>query len=221
MDIGKRHPLLVYRVRYRRHRGLYFIAALAVFGLWLGLQVLPDETWKNVPWVHDISWLLLPIGLVALGFAIFRMIAASIPYVQCSERNIKVQAPLYQVVFSYKRVQETRPNTLAHAFEEADLSRGERQLVLDPKNSGYTAIIVEMNSWPMAYRSLRFWLGKLLFGSQRSLVLWVEDWMTLNREIGDFKDRWRTRQQQARATGSATGSLYNQVVQKTPPKKKK
>ena len=219
MDKGKKHPLLVYRIRYRRHRGLYFVAALAVLGLFVGLNVLPAETWQNVPWVHDIDWLLLPIAAVILGIAIFRTVAAAIPYVQCSERNLKVQAPLYQVVFSYKRVQETRPNSLAHAFEHADLSRRERQLVSDPKYSGYTAIIVDVNSWPVSLRSLRFWLGKLLFGSNKSLVLWVEDWMTLNRELSDYKDRWRTRQQQARS-GSPSGNLYNQVMS-TPKKKKR
>jgi hypothetical protein len=211
MEKGKKHPLLAYRVRYRRHRWLYFGVALAVLALYAGLNLLPADTWKNVPWVHDIDWLLLPVALVILAIAIFRAIAGSIPYVQCSERNIKVQAPLYQVVFSYKRVQETRPNSLAHAFEHANLSRRERQLVFDPKYSGYTAIIVDMNSWPMSLRSLRFWLGKLLFGSKKSLVLWVEDWMTLNRELSDYKDRWRARQQQARS-GTPSGNLYTQVV---------
>ena len=219
MDKGKKHSLLVYRIRYRRHRGLYFGVALAVLALYVGLNVLPADTWKNVPWVHDIDWLLLLVALVVLGIAIFRTIAASIPYVQCSERNIKVQAPLYQVVFSYKRVQETRPNSLAHAFEHATLPRRERQWVADPKYSGYTAIIVDMNSWPMSLRSLRFWLGKLLFGSDKSLVLWVEDWMTLNRELSDYKDRWRMRQQQARGTAPSS-NLYTQVVS-TPQKKKR
>ena len=219
MDMGKKHPLLVYRIRYRRHRGLYFGAAFALFALFVGLNVLPAETWANVPIVHEIDWLLVPIGLVVLCIAIFRAVASSIPYVQCSERNVKIQAPLYQVVFSYKRLQETRPNSLAHALEEADLSRREKQLISDPKYSGSTAIIVDMNSWPMSLKSLRFWLGKMLFGSDRSLVLWVEDWMTLNRELGDYKDRWRKRQQQARS-GSPSGNLYNQVIS-TPKKKKK
>ena len=219
MATGKKHPLLAYRIRYRRHRGLYFVVAFALLALYAAIRLLPAETWINVPWVYDLDWLLLLGGIVVIGIAIFRLIAGAIPYVQCSERNIKVQAPLYQVVFSYKRVQETRPNTLAHAFEHANLSRRERQLVADPKYSGYTAILVDMNSWPMSLRSLRFWLGKLLFGSDRSLVLWVEDWMALNRELSDYKDRWRTRQQQARG-GTPSGRLYNQVMS-TPRKKKR
>ncbi len=214
MDAGKKHPLLAYRIRYRRHRGLYFVAALAVLALYAAIKLLPGETWVNVPWVMNLDWLLLLIGILVLLYAVFRIVAGAIPYVQCSERNIKVQAPLYQVVFSYKRVQETRPNTLFHVFDKGGLSRGERKIMLDDKHGGQTAVIVEMNSWPMGVRSLRFWLGNVVISSDnRALVLWVEDWMTLNREISDYKDRWRERKKQARE-GGQSANLYREVVKK-------
>ena len=221
MDTGKKHSLLAYRIRYRRNRGLYFIVALAVLALYAASRLLPAETWVNVPWLRDLDWLLLLIGIVVLVFAIFRIIAGAIPYVQCSERNIKIQAPLYQVVFSYKRVQETRPNTLFHVFEKGGLSRGERKFVLDDKYGGQTAVIVEMNSWPMGIRSMRFWLGNLVFSSDnRALVLWVDDWMALNRELSDYKDRWRERRKQTRESGQQA-NLYAEVLNKQPQKKKK
>jgi hypothetical protein len=207
MDTGKKHPLLAYRIRYRRHRGLYFVVALAVLALYAAIQLLPAATWVNVPWVHQLDWLLLV-------FAIFRIIAGAIPYVQCSERNIKVQAPIYQVVFSFKRVHETRPNTLFHVFDKGGLTRGERKFVLDDKYGGQTAVIVEMNSWPMGMRWMRFWLGNLVFSSDnRALVLWVADWMALNREISDYKDRWRERKKQARE-GGQSANLYREVLKK-------
>ncbi len=214
MDIGKKHPLLVYRSRYRRHLGLYFVAALAVLALYAAIHLLPAETWVNVPWVRDLDWLLLLIGIVVLVVAVLRVIAASLPYVQCSERNIKIQAPLYQIVFSYKRVRETRPNTLFYVFGKGRLSRGERKFVLDDKIGGQTAVIIEMNSWPMSLRWMRFWLGNLVFSADnRALVLWVEDWMALNREISDYQGRWRERRKQARAGGQPT-HLYREVVKK-------
>ena len=214
MDTGRNHPLLAFRLRYRRQRGLYFGVALAVLALVAAIQLLPAETWVNVPWVHDLDWLLLLVGIVVLVMAVFRVIAASVPYVQCSERNIKLQAPLYQLVFSYKRVRETRPNTLFYVFDKGGLSRGERKFALDDKIGGQTAVIVEMNSWPMSMRWMRFWLGNLVFSSDnRALVLWVEDWMALNREISDYKDRWRERKKQAR-DGSQPANLYREVLKK-------
>jgi len=218
MDAGKKHPLLVYRLRYRRNRGLYFGVALALFAFYAAIHLLPPETWVNVPWVHQLDWLLILLGIVVLALAILRVWAAALPYVQCSERNIKIQAPLYQVVFSYKRTHETRPNTLFHMFEDGQLSRGDRKFVLNDKYGGQTAVGVEMTSWPMSVRWMRFWLGNLVLSSDnRALVLWVEDWMALNRDLSDYKDRWRERQKQMRE-GGQSANLYTEVIKK---KKKK
>jgi hypothetical protein len=214
METGKKHPLLAYRIRYRRNRGLYFVVAVVVLALYAAIRLLPAETWANSPWVLNVDWLLLIIGIAVLLFAIFRIIAGAIPYVQCSERNIKIRAPLYQVVFSYKRVHETRPNTLFHVFEKGGLTRGERKFVLNDTYGGQTAVIVEMNSWPMGIRWMRFWLGNLVFSSDnRALVLWVENWMDLNRDLSDYKDRWRERKKQAR-DGDSSANLYREVLKK-------
>jgi hypothetical protein len=219
MAAGKKRPLLVYRTRFRRNLGLFFSAAFAVLALFGAIRLLPAETWVNVPLVVKWDWVLLVIGLLLLVVALVRFIATRVPYVQCSERHIKVRGPLYQVVFSYKRVHETRPNTLFHVFEKGGLSRGERKFVMDDRYGGQTAVIVEMNSWPMSVRSMRFWLGNLVFSADnRALVLWVEDWMELNREISDYKDRWRERQKQARA-GSQPANLYGEVMQQQKKKK--
>jgi hypothetical protein len=221
MDTGKKHPLLVYRIRYRQHRGLYFIVAIALLALFVALQVLPPETWTPAPWIKSLEWVLLLVGVGLLIYAIFRLLAASIPYVQCSERNIKIQAPLYQVVFSYKRVRETHPNTLFHMFETAKLSRSARNFVLSEQYGGRTAIVIEMNSWPMSMRLMRFWLGNLVFApDNQALVLWVEDWMGLNGELSDYKDRWRERKRQAQGN-APRASVYQDVFQSPQPKKKK
>jgi hypothetical protein len=214
MATGKKHPLLVYRTRFRRNLGLFFFAAIAVLALFGAIQLLPADAWVNVPWVHQLDWVLLIVGVLLLVIAIVRFIATRAPYVQCSERNIKIRGPLYQVVFSYKRVHETRPNTLFHVFEKGSLSRGERKFVMDDRYGGQTAVIVEMNSWPMSVRSMRFWLGNLVFSADnRALVLWVDDWMDFNREISDYKDRWRERQKQAR-DGGQSANLYRDVLKK-------
>jgi len=221
MNTGKKHPLLVYRIRYRQHRGLYFMVAIALLALFVALQVLPPATWTLAPWIKSLEWVLLLVGAGLLIYAIFRLLAASIPYVQCSERNIKIQAPLYQVVFSYKRVRETHPNTLFHMFESAKLSRSARNFVRSEQYGGRTAIVIEMNSWPMSMRLMRFWLGNLMFApDNRALVLWVEDWMGLNGELSDYKDRWRERKRQAQGN-APRASVYQDVFQSPQPKKKK
>jgi hypothetical protein len=67
-------------------------------------------------------------------------------------------------------------------------------------------------------------LGRLVFSSDnRALVLWVEDWMTLNREISDYKDRWRERERERKrqAQFAAPSNLYQEVAQPQLQKKKK
>ena len=134
MDTGKKHPLLAYRIRYRRH--LRPVSSSPRWRCWRCMRrssCCPPRRGPTCRGCTRLDWLLLLVGIVVLVIAVLRFIAARVPYVQCSERNIKIQAPLYQVVFSYKRVHETRPNTLFHVFEKGGLSRGERKFVLDDK----------------------------------------------------------------------------------------
>lgn len=207
---GKRHTLLVFRKRYRDHRGLYFFVALMFFGLYVLINLLPLEVSRRFPWQGEFDWVLLAIGAVIFGVGLFRWIASEIPYVQCTEKNLKIQTPLYPIVISYRRVKETRPNPLFQIYHREKLTRGERNLVLADKVGGQTAIVVDMVSWPMSLGWLKFWMTNLMFTpDNRGLVLWVEDWMTLNRELSDFKDRWRDRKM---SHAEVSTSLYQQVM---------
>jgi hypothetical protein len=208
---GKRHSLLVFRRRYRSQRGLYFFVAFLFLAAYLALSRVPASFWEHIPWGPDYDWILLAAGVVVFLIALFRVVASQRPYVQCTEKNLRIQTPLYPIVISYKRMKETRPNPLFQVFHRDKLSRAERSVVLDDKVGGQTALVIDMISWPMNVRYLKFWLSNLMFTSDnRGLVLWVEDWMTLNRELGDFKDRWRDRKS-GRDEGPSA-SLYGQIM---------
>ena len=208
---GKRHSLLVFRRRYRSHRGFDFFVAFLFFAAYFALSRVPASFWERIPWGPDYDWILLAAGVVVFLIALFRVVASQRPYVQCTEKNLRIQTPLYPIVISYKRMKETRPNPLFQVFHRDKLSRVERSVVLDDKVGGQTALVIDMASWPMRVSYLKFWLSNLMFTSDnRGLVLWVEDWMTLNRELGDFKDRWRDRKT-GRDEGPAA-SLYGQIM---------
>ena len=209
MKPGKRHSLLVFRRRYRHRRGLYFFVAFLFVAFYIALNLMPASFWERIPWGPDYDKILLVASAVVFVIAVFRLVASEIPYVQCTAQNLKIQTPLYPIVISYKRMKETRPNPLFQVFRRDQLSRIERRLVLDDKVGGQTAIVIDMTSWPMSLAYLKFWLGNLMVTpDHRGLVLWVEDWMTLNRELGDFKDRWRDHQ-----TGRDGGSAANRYGQ--------
>jgi hypothetical protein len=203
---GKRHLLLLFRQKYHSHKAVYFFAALAAFGLYLFIYLGPADAVSRIPWSPKYDWIVLAIAtLIALLF-VFRLVASRIPYVQCTELNIRIQTPFLPVVISYARVRETRPNALFEIFKRDKVSRREARFL--EKISGQTAIVVDVNSLPMSIGWLKFWMSNLMFTpGNDGLVLWVEDWMTLNRELADFKDRWRERHM-----SQADSNPYNRIA---------
>ena len=193
MKTGKRHTLVLFRNKYRSHGALYFLVFLLCTGLYLFLYLGPADLVARFPqWPPQYDWILLAIGSIAFVLFVFRLVASQIPFIQCTEENFKIQTPLYPIVFSYRRVKGTRPNALFEVFRKDDVSGQEARFL--EKYSGQTAIIVEMDGYPLSLDWLKFWMTNLMFTPDgRGIVLWVEDWMTLNRELSDFKDKWRNR----------------------------
>ena len=191
-DHGKRHTLLLFRTRYRRYRAWYLFASLIFIGVYVLVNQLPLDVAERFPWTAQYDWILLLIGSILFLLFLGRTIAGEIPYVQCTERNLKIQTPFLPLYFSYRRVKETRPNALFEIFRRDKVSRREARFL--EKVAGQTAIIVDMNGYPMSMTWMKFWMSNLMFTPDGlGLVLWVQDWMMLNRELSDFKDHWRDR----------------------------
>ena len=207
---GKRHPLQLFWYKYRSHNGAYLLTALVIFGFYLFIYLAPAEVVKRMQlWPPEYDWILLALGTIIGLLFVFRIVASHIPYVQCTERNLRIQTPFYPVVFSYARLKETRPNALFEIFKRDKVSRREARFL--EKIAGQTTIVVDMNGYPMSIRWLKFWMSNLMFTPDNSgLVLWVKDWMTLNRELADFKDRWRERHMSQ--TESAGISPYSRIM---------
>jgi hypothetical protein len=194
MKTGKRHTLLLFRNKYRSHRALYLIVFLLCMGLYTFLYLVPDNlvALDVVNKILPYAWIALVAGSIAFIVFLFRMIASQIPYIQCFDNNFKIQTPLYPIVFSYRRVKETRPNALFEIFKKDKVSGREARFL--EQYSGQMALIVELDGFPMPLNWLKFWMTNLMFTPDgRGIVVWVQDWMTLNREFGDFKDKWRDR----------------------------
>ena len=207
MTSGKRHTLKLFYERFHAQRAMFFIASLIFFGLFLVISYVPFQLKDLETPLVSYSWVLLVIGSAAFLIFLYRTIASYLPYVQCTERNLKIRTPFYPIVISYKRIQETRPNALFEIFKKDAVSR--RQARFLEKFAGQTVVVVDMNSFPMSLRWMKFWMGDLMFTpDDRSLVLWVGDWMSLNRELADYLERWR-----ARKTGKPQppASVYSQL----------
>ncbi len=204
---GKKHPLLIYRRAHRQRRGLFLLAAIVLLVLYVAVAwpLLPAEILNNL-WPAQYDILLLIASVSFFLVFLFKLIAPRLAYVRCSERNIRVQTPLYPLVISYRRVAGTRPNQWGKLFPPEKINRRQRRLLNGIMGEG--VLILDLKGWPMSPAFLRLWLPDVMFlPDGEGLVLWVEDWMTLNREISDFADRRR----EARMGPKPEASVYGQM----------
>ena len=195
---NKKFPLLIYSRYHRVHRGL----SMALF--WLGVVLV--ATALLLRFLHPRSVTgdarpLLMIGVVIVMFGLARylltLVFSRIAYVQCTPRNIKIQTPFVPVVFSYKRIMDTRPTTLRELFPP-DKQKGMRRKMLE-QLWGETVIVVDLKGYPMSKSSLRTLMGPFLLTPKGTgFVFLVKDWMGLNRQIADYLEQWRARTSRVR-----------------------
>ena len=186
---GKKHRLLIYGRVHRQRRWSMLIAGLLFIGLYALPNFVDAETQRKL-WPSQFDVVFLLLGIIALLIFLYKLVAPRLAYVQCTERNIRVQTPLYPLTLSYRRVAQTRPNQWGQLYPPEMTKRGQRRLLDGIR--GESVLILDLNGWPVSRRFLRWWIPDVMFSPQGDgLVLWVPDWMTLNREISDFVDRRR------------------------------
>jgi hypothetical protein len=191
---GQRHQLLIYQRVHRQRRFAFLVAALGFAVLYIVIEwpLLDQAALVSLysVWSRDLNILLI-IGsaLFFLGF-LFKLVAPRLAYVQCTDRNIRIQTPLYPIVISYRRVVTVRPNQWGSIYPPEKRTRSQRRLLDQAWGAG--VLILDLKGWPMSRGFLKLWIPDVMFlPGGDGLVMWVTDWMGLNRELTDFKDRWR------------------------------
>jgi hypothetical protein len=186
-------PLLIYQRYHQVQRGrslMWLIAGIvlamvsALFGL-LGPNLVGGDVWL-------LFWAGMVIAAFGLVRFLFTLVLSRIPYVQCTPRTVKIQTPFMPVVFSYKRIENTRPNNIHDVFPPQK-QKGERKKMLETL-WGETAVVVDLKGYPVSKSLLRTVLGPyLLTPKGTGFVFLVKDWMALSRQLADYQEQWRTR----------------------------
>lgn len=177
---GKRHPLLV----YRRAWGRLWKNSLSV-GILLG--VLWAVIYFMMPSLEPIyEILLLIVAFLTLILGVVAFLLRNLAYVRAYPDHIQIVTPVFQVKVSYRRVRSVRPMDLAQIFPPQK-ARGIERSLLEPYY-GMTAVVIEMNSYPLKAGVLRFFLPDvMLLPKSTGLVLVVKDWMALSTDIDSFR----------------------------------
>jgi hypothetical protein len=194
---GKRHPLLFYRRSMDRLWSITFLLGLFFAGFWaagdfFGFYVFG---WQNEVWP-------LVGGFFCLAFSAFAFVSRYFAYIQAQSNHMLVATPFLRMKISYRRFRSVHPGNFFQLLGNTKLSWSERTY-LEPF-FGSTALVVELNSFPMNPRLLRLFLPSAMFLRQTTgLVLLVKDWMALSTELDSLHGTWLY--SQSRAPGAKPG----------------
>ncbi|MFO3797325.1 MAG: hypothetical protein ACK8QZ_08590 [Anaerolineales bacterium] len=184
--IGNRYPLLIYVRMMDRWWPATLLLALALFGLAWGVSrgPLQGQPWR---WIG----LLLAGGfalLVTLLLWVFRYMA----YIQPSAESISIVTPFLRFNISYKRLRRITSSEMFALFPSKMLSFWDRE-ILEPLLHK-TALVLELNSWPLSPFILRLFLSPFFFRDKTPhLVILVDNWMRLNTELESFRAMYATK----------------------------
>jgi hypothetical protein len=185
----RKHRLHLFQQISRRISGrllalLFVLLALAAYDFWT--EALGDN------WFY----LWIEIGVIFL-FWLFYRFAERRAYVQARPDHLRLQGPLgpfSQIRISYGRVHSATAAQFAQHFPHARLSAAERR-VLEPMY-GATCLFVELTSLPPSFRGRSLWFPRVLFGVARpGVLLAVDDWMALSRDIEIARTHYQTARQ--------------------------
>jgi hypothetical protein len=199
----KKHRLLLFKEISKRLRGVLTLLLITMLAIGLYDQFNPI--------LGDIWYLWWAAIAVALLLWIYYVVLLPRATIQMRPNYLRLQGPLRGLNVSYGRVHSATAGSLTQHFSWDSLSRSERNL-LEPFQ-GRTVVFVELHSFPDAFKRRHWWFPRLLFGTSRpGLVLMVEDWMAVSRDIEAARSVWHQRRA---ARGRKSQSLARRVLDET------
>ncbi|HEC34091.1 MAG TPA: hypothetical protein ENI37_05175 [Chloroflexi bacterium] len=181
---GDRFPLLVYTPLWQRWGRLGPLLMLASGLLWwLSPRVLGPTPLRPLA--------LFPVLAGGVLF-LYSLAARKMAYAQCFSTCLRIQTPIYPLIISYRRVSGTRPMQMRRLFDPQK-DRAARR-AWPSRYWGMTAVVLELKGFPVSKNWLRLWFDRHLFlPDGTGLVLLVEDWMGLSRQLDSFQATYRAR----------------------------
>src|SRR5512139_656092 len=168
---GHRYRLLMYTRMLDRWWPAVIWLAAGLFALaWAVRSYFPDfsSAWR---------WQTLgTVGVFTLLFGLFLLVIRSAAYVQPRSDHLRLVTPFLRLNISYKRLRRASSATMEGLFPYSTVSEWRRE-ILEPL-AKRTAIVVELNGYPISQSVLRLFLSPFFFKDRTPhFVLLVDDWM--------------------------------------------
>jgi hypothetical protein len=190
---GHRHRLLLYGYVLNRWWRTILGIGLALLALAGGLGGLPLALPQyRFLWRPDwVLWLASVVGGLTVLAAIALIALRKSAYVQPFETYLRLATPFLRMNISYRRIRQTSTAEMGHIFPLANF-KGRKRALLRPLIRE-TAIILDLNGWPMSPNVLRLFLSPFFFPDRTPrLALLVPDWMDFSTEMESFRGAWKS-----------------------------
>jgi len=171
---GRRYRLEIYTHMINRWWPAILTLGLALLGLaWL-VQYWGFEQWR---------WLTLAsVGGFVLLFAAFLFAIRKSAHVQLFNEYLRLVTPFLRINISYKRVRRTLLANMGTLFPPQSISHW-RQEIVEPLAKS-TAVVIELNGYPITQTVLRFFLSPFFFKDKTPhFVILVKDWMSFSSDL--------------------------------------
>jgi hypothetical protein len=178
---GHKYPLLVYRHLVSRWWTPMIAIGLGMFALAYSEYI--DPVGRLLPW----RWqLLAALGGLSIFVGIFFWIIRFLAYVQPHPNYLKLVTPFMRINISYKRIHKTTATEMRHLFPLKSMSGWVRDIFSPLANN--TAVVVELNGYPISPVLLRLFLSRFFFKDKTPhFVILVKDWMRFSSELESMR----------------------------------
>ncbi len=175
---GHRYPLVVYTHMINRWWPAIFTLGLALLALSWAIRSWGFEDWR---WLTFTS-----IGGLNIFLGILLLLMRKSAYVQPFSDHLKLVTPLLRLNISYKRFRRASSANMGVLFPPQSVSNW-RAEIIQPL-AKMTALVIDLNGYPMPQSTLRLFLSPLFFKDKSPhFVILVNDWMKLSNELESMR----------------------------------
>lgn len=175
---GRRYPLVVYTHTINRWWPAMFTLGAALLALAWGLYSWGFEQLRYLTFAS--------IGVFFISFGLFLLLIRNGAYVQPYKEYLKIATPFLRLNISYKRIRRASTAHMGTLFPPKSVAKSQEDILR--QISKMTAIVIELNAFPMQKVMLSFFFSPLFFKDKTAhFVILVDDWMRFSAELESLR----------------------------------
>jgi hypothetical protein len=188
---GRRYRLVLYSRVLNHWWKLTLVIGVILLLLAACMGILPIQlpAFLSISVPELAAGLFAGAGVYALLLSLFLIAIRNMAYVQPCSNRLRLATPFIQFNISFRRIRQATSVEIQHLFPLKKY-RGWRERLIFPV-AGKTAIVLEMQGWPLPRWVLNQFLSPFFFPDRNPrLALLVPNWMEFSTELESFRSAW-------------------------------